>query len=363
MKRLITILLLLITILGLLYLYRDELGFLKNTAYAVGDLTVDWGIGIGNVGPIFSISNFAPGETESRNVDVSNGAPSVRSVGVRGLETTQIGTISSVLDIVISEGGTDLYGGASPGGPKTLSQFFTESEGPDGIPLSNLASGSSTTYNFKVTFSEGAGNEFQNTQVIFDLKIGISINLPDSCDQLDLLSTPIIGTSKAETLTGTSGNDLIMGLEGADRINGNGGDDCILGGNGADTLNGNAGNDAIFGEGGADSINGNNGNDFISGGTGADSIKGESGQDQLFGDEDADIIKGGGDDDVIEGGSASDTLEGENGADTIRGNGGADTLRGGSGDDNLDGGAGMDSANGNAGIDICVAESKNNCEL
>src|SRR3989344_3576744 len=68
-------------------------------------------------------------------VDVSNGAPSPRSVGVRGMETSEIGSISGVLNIVISEGATDLYGGSSPTGPKTLAQFFAESSGPNGIPL------------------------------------------------------------------------------------------------------------------------------------------------------------------------------------------------------------------------------------
>ena len=336
-KRILTILSLFL--IGGLIIQSNGLGlFNKNTAFAVGDLTVDWGIGIGDVGPIFNENNIAPGFTDTKNVNVANGAPSSRPVGVRGILTSDPGNMDSVMNIEIKKGVNILYS-------DTLEQFFAESAGPDGIPLSILGPGSSTTYTFKVTFQESAGNDFQNTNVVFDLKIGISIALPSECDTIDLLPTPIIGTSKAETLTGTPGNDLIMGFEGADKINGNGGDDCILGGIGADTLNGNGGNDVIFGEAGADSMNGNDGNDLLVGGNGADTLRGENGQDHLIGGESADTLDGGNDNDLLEGGSAADSMRGGNGNDTLIGN------------------AGIDSANGNAGIDTCDAETEVSCEL
>ena len=317
--------------------------FEKKTAYAVGDLNVVWGVPDGD--PIFVVSNMLPGDTEDHDVDVANGGTVPRDVGVRGVKTEEIASFAAVLDFVVSEGGSDLYGGTSPTGPKTLAEFFTESSGPDGIPLSTLGSGNSTTYTFKVTFQESAGNEFQNTNVVFDLKIGISIALPSECDALDLLPTPIIGTSKAENLTGTPGNDLIMGFEGADKINGNGGNDCILGGTGADSINGNNGNDVIFGEGGADSINGNNGNDLLVGGNGADTLRGENGEDHLIGGGDADVLDGGNDNDLLEGGNAADSMRGGNGDDTLRGD------------------AGIDFANTHTVPDTCIAETKIQCEL
>lgn len=349
------------------------------TAFAVGDLSVDWGVPDGD--PIFVVNNMAPGDMEDRDVDVTNDAPSPRPVGVRGVETSDIGGLKTVLDIVISEGGTDLYGGTSPTGPKTLDQFFAESAGPDGIFLFDLAPSETKTINFKVTFPESAGNEFQATSVVFDLIIGLSIELPAECDQIDLLPTPIIGTSKADNLTGTPGNDLIMGLEGADKIEGNGGDDCILGGDGADKINGNSGSDAIFGEGGADSINGNDDDDFIDGGDGADTIngnngndtliggaaadtlRGENGEDHLIGGDAADTLDGGNQDDILEGGDGPDTLRGGNGDDELHGGDGADSLLGQAGDDLIIGDAGNDSANGGPGTDTCDAESETNCEL
>lgn len=374
-KRLLKVFLIILS-LATIYSFVAPKFLNPNTAYAVGDLNVVWGVPDG--APIFVVANTLPGDVETRSVDVVNSASSARPVAVRGIE--QGGdTLKDVLEIVISEGATDLYGGTL--GTKTLAQFFIDSSGPDGIPLSTLAPLASTTYVFEVTFPASAGNEFQGKSAIFDLIIGISAEISGNCDQIDLLPTPIIGTSAAETLNGTPGNDLIMGLEGADKINGNGGDDCIFGGEGADKINGNDGNDVIFGEGGGDSINGNNGDDtidggvggdtingengddFIIGGSGGDTIKGGAGNDQLFGNEDSDSIKGGEGDDYIEGGSASDSLDGENGEDQVLGQDGPDTLKGGNGDDILDGGPGVDTANGNAGTDTCDAETETNCEI
>jgi Ca2+-binding RTX toxin-like protein len=66
---------------------------------------------------------------------------------------------------------------------------------------------------------------------------------PAACDGLHL--TNIINGSG--TLTGTAGNDLIIGSAGTDLIDGLGGNDCILGGGGVDTITGNEGNDVCLG--------------------------------------------------------------------------------------------------------------------
>jgi hypothetical protein len=71
---------------------------------------------------------------------------------------------------------------------------------------------------------------------------------PAACD--GIAPTQII--SGSGTLTGTDGNDLIIGSSGADTIDGLGGDDCILGGGGDDSLNGNDGTDVCLGGAGND---------------------------------------------------------------------------------------------------------------
>src|SRR3990167_5721732 len=144
------------------------------TVRAVGDLNVIWGVPDGN--PIFVVSNMLPGDSEERSVDVTNNASVSRPVGVRGVKTSETGNFSNALNIVIMEGVNILYG------PVNLNQFFTDSAGPEGIPLTTLSSGDTTTYTFKVTFDENAGNEFQGKEIIFDLIIGIAVDVPEECE-------------------------------------------------------------------------------------------------------------------------------------------------------------------------------------
>ena len=66
---------------------------------------------------------------------------------------------------------------------------------------------------------------------------------PSACSALYL--TQIV--RGAGTITGTEGNDLILGSSSADTIDGLGGDDCILGGSGSDLITGNDGTDVCIG--------------------------------------------------------------------------------------------------------------------
>ncbi len=257
---------------------------LNNTAQAVGDLTVDWGVPSGN--PIFTVSNMVPGDVETRTVLVTNGAASIRPVGVRGEEVNPTGSFSSALDIIISEDGSDLYGGASADGPKTLTEFFSDSAGEDGIFLQNLNPGDTKTYTFKVTFDSSAGNEFQDKEVVFDIIFGLSVQVPEECGGITRDGETIFGTNGSDHLVGTPKNDLIFGFGGDDSINGTSGNDCIVGGDGNDSIRGNHGNDVILGGNGDDFIKGNNGQDHLIGGDGNDSLKGGSGIDTCVGGED-----------------------------------------------------------------------------
>lgn len=358
-KRIILVISLIFLIGALLY---SNNGF-KNpqTVLAVGDLTVSWGVAEGD--PIFVVSNMAPGQTEQRVVNVLNTAPTSRPVGVRGVKTSETGNLSTVLNFVISENGTDLYGGTSLTGPKTLAQFFTDSLDPDGISLSTLGPGSSTNYTFKATFDSSSGNEFQGTQVIFDIIMGIAIDVPDECEEAGISGFPIFGTSASERINGTQGNDIIFALEGDDRVFGFGGNDCIIGGEGNDQLRGETGDDFIFGESGNDLLIGAVGNDQIFGGEGNDNIRGENNDDQLFGEAGEDKITGGNGNDQIDGGAGNDDISAENGNDSASGGDGSDKLDGGAGNDNLTGDSGLDSANGKSGTDTCDSEVEVNCEL
>ncbi|MGZ4998151.1 MAG: type I secretion C-terminal target domain-containing protein, partial [Methylobacter sp.] len=69
----------------------------------------------------------------------------------------------------------------------------------------------------------------------------------------------------ADTITGSSGNDVLVGGYGNDTLIGLGGNDTLSGGFGNDTLNGGDGNDILSGGAGADTLVGGKGNDIMTG--------------------------------------------------------------------------------------------------
>ena len=70
---------------------------------------------------------------------------------------------------------------------------------------------------------------------------------PASCAGITL-TTLVIG------VTGTAGDDLLLGTANADTMNGGQGNDCILGGGGDDTLKGGPGTDVCIGGPGIDTF-------------------------------------------------------------------------------------------------------------
>ncbi|WP_354699305.1 hypothetical protein DSM112329_05017 [Paraconexibacter sp. AEG42_29] len=141
------------------------------------------------------------------------------------------------------------------------------------------------------------------------------------------------GTTKNDTLRGSSRADYIRGHEGPDRLFGKGGADLLTGDTGADIVNGGAGDDTITGAAGGDHLNGADGADVILGGFGSDHIDGGTGDDTIDGANDSDFIKGGAGNDLIHGGSGPDLIDGGAGDDTLYADSGGDVLAGGEGDD------------------------------
>jgi Ca2+-binding RTX toxin-like protein len=182
-------------------------------------------------------------------------------------------------------------------------------------------------------------------------------------------------------LTGTNGNDIILGLGGNDSIMGLDGDDYIDGGDGSDTLSGGLGNDTFVGglsdwldySQSAAAIVGTIGDATNAGaltGEGSDNTGavanfiGSDYDDSIVGSIDANTLLGGLGNDTLEGGSwGEDYLDGGDGADSLVGTGWNSTLVGGLGDDTLtaasdswlDGGDGNDSITGSSGNDTLIA--------
>ena len=156
----------------------------------------------------------------------------------------------------------------------------------------------------------------------------------------------ISGTSGDDTLIGTACDDEILGLNGDDSIDGAGGNDVIYGGRGDDDIAGGDGADRIRGGRGDDDIDGGNGADRIHGGRGDDDIDGGDGADRIHGGRGDDDIDGGDGADRIGGDSGNDLIDGGAGDDMVFGNGGDDTIHGGTGDDIIYGDNGLGSGGG-----------------
>jgi Ca2+-binding RTX toxin-like protein len=84
------------------------------------------------------------------------------------------------------------------------------------------------------------------------------------------------------TLTGSSGRDILFGRGGDDILLGGDGNDSLFGGSGDDFLDGGAGNDFLSGGSGDDKLNGGTGSDFIVSGRGHDTIQAGADSDMVF---------------------------------------------------------------------------------
>ena len=178
------------------------------------------------------------------------------------------------------------------------------------------------------------------------------------------LADTITGSSDDNVLNGKYGDDKVYGRAGNDTITGGYGDDMLVGGDGNDIIDGGAGVDVAYGEAGDDVfkvIGGWTGGfgELFSGGAGSDTIDGSA----LTGNFIVNLTEG---EFVLSSGSGlitlasvenattgsgNDTITGSAAANRLIGNAGADTLNGLDGNDVLDGGDGNDRMNGGTGAD------------
>jgi Ca2+-binding RTX toxin-like protein len=218
------------------------------------------------------------------------------------------------------------------------------------------------------------------------LHVGLSHGdeLRDEQQSNSSLQRPLLGptfqiwSASMAVLTGTSGNDTIIGLNEAETINGLGGDDSIFDGGGSDLIVGGEGNDTIIlsNDGVADTVLSGLGDDYVEaedfaalgttagvtqiflgagadvadlGGTMAYEIGGGAGFDTLYVSSAAnDTVYGGDGNDaiVMEGSADHDLVFGGFGADTIYANA-SDSVYAGAGDDYVIGGQSVFGGAGN----------------
>lgn len=112
--------------------------------------------------PLFSGANFLPGDGIERYVRVTNNTGESKNIAVEAINITDLEDFGDVLHMLIKEDSTTHF-------DDTLSAFFAAGE----ISLSEVGSGGSTTqYDFTVTFDGGAGDVHQGKSLGFDILIG-----------------------------------------------------------------------------------------------------------------------------------------------------------------------------------------------
>lgn len=111
--------------------------------------------------PLFNEVNFAPGQSVSRSVTVSNDHDQSYELLARAFNVVDSGELSSVMNLRIESAGDIFY-------EDTFHNFFDESE----VILLEMESGESKVFDFIATLESSAGNEYQNSEMGFNLEVG-----------------------------------------------------------------------------------------------------------------------------------------------------------------------------------------------
>jgi Ca2+-binding RTX toxin-like protein len=267
----------------------------------------------------YNVTVNSPGAgTPTGNVTVSDGVDSCTGTVAAGQCSITLTTAGSRSLTATYAGDSNFNGSTSAGVPHTVNPpntapvanvtggscgdtnaskgmlIFTLSDAQNDPLTLTLASNSNPALvpNSKIVLG-GSGYNRTLTVTAASKKSGTAIltfNLSDGTATTPVVVTVRVGTSKNETLNGTSGIDMMFGLNGRDTINGLGSSDLLCGGSAVDTLNGGDGNDILQGRAGNDILNGGDGDDILRGNAGADKFTGGLGADFFSGGDGKDTI-------------------------------------------------------------------------
>ena len=166
----------------------------------------------------------------------------------------------------------------------------------------------------------------------------------------------LIGSSKADTLTGDAGNNMLNGGDGVDTLNGMAGNDTLDGGGGASNrLNGDEGDDMFIARAGVDTINGGADDE-----TAGDTVSYVNSNGRVRVELAGTVV---GEDGYASGDTyvAIENVIGSNYDDRLIGSSVANVLTGGAGADTLEGGAGLDTvsyAGSSQGVRVDLSSTK-----
>ena len=183
---------------------------------------------------------------------------------------------------------------------------FLGREGPD-VRAGSAPSTGFTRLNLNADESEGVDADVLADASLNRVSLGVG-NVDRLSARLDAGGGAGTGThySGRAGLSGSFGDDVLIGGLRIGRLWGSDGNDRIVGNDSRDRVRAGAGADVIFGAGGNDRLVALGQKDEIHGGTGDDVLSGGDGDDHLFGGEGTDSLDGKKGRDVCNGGPGDD---------------------------------------------------------
>lgn len=136
------------------------LGGFYNTAFAVAPnpLTATF---VPN--PLFSVSNFMPGDNKEANITINNNTETSQSAYIEAINISNGDNLANQMNLKIFDGEIEIYDG-------NFGTFLNT--GP--VLLSSINSLTSKNYNLRITFIESTDNDYQNKTLGFDICVGFS---------------------------------------------------------------------------------------------------------------------------------------------------------------------------------------------
>ena len=125
-----------------------------------GGIIVDYP---GKPGPLFNELNWAPGESATNTITITNDNTNNQKVGFQINGSYTPGLLANIIILTVKDnpGGTIRY-------ENTLAALHTAGE----LELDTLPPSTQKKYDFIATFNPSAGNEYQGLSEVFDMTIG-----------------------------------------------------------------------------------------------------------------------------------------------------------------------------------------------
>jgi hypothetical protein len=117
-----------------------------------------------NNAAMITFSDIKPGDVITKDIKIDNVSSVPHLISVNCNEVENFKDLGQILEIVIQNNGTDIYGGTT--GYKSMYDFCHDS---DPFDLTTIPANGNTIYKFIFKFPSSAGNEYQKSKFVFNL--------------------------------------------------------------------------------------------------------------------------------------------------------------------------------------------------